>query len=94
VTIPPSIQSFWSAFTSSIGHDPSDRFYEAFYFDDNAPRADELAALVLVGKKRATAALVWTFESENKPIPKPGDPSVVTSFPVSLCASSRPRTLG
>lgn len=80
VTIPPSIQSFWSAFASSLGHDPSDRFYEAFYFDDNAPAADELAALVLAGRKRATATLVWACEAEGKPIPKPGDLSVVTLF--------------
>ena len=78
--IPPSIHAFWRAFTSTIGHDPSDRFYEAFHFDDNAPSADELAALVLAGTKRATAGLVWAFESEGKPIPKPGDLSVVTLF--------------
>ena len=80
MTIPPSIHAFWSAFTSAIGHDPSDRFYAAFHFDDNARSADALAALVLSGTKRATAGLVWAFESKGKPIPKPGDLSVVTSF--------------
>ena len=80
MTIPPSIQSFWSAFASTIGHAPSDRFHEAFHFDDNAPTADKLAALVLAGRKRATAALVWAYEAEGKPIPKPGDLSVVTLF--------------
>ena len=78
--IPPSIHAFWRAFTSTIGHDPSDRFYEAFHFDDNAPSADELATLVLAGTKRAGAALVWAFEAERKPVPKPGDLSVVTLF--------------
>lgn len=80
MTIPPPIQTFWAAFASTLDHEPSDRFYEAFHFDDNAPSADELAALVLAGQKRATAALVWTHESEGKPIPKPGDLSVVTLF--------------
>ena len=80
VSVPPSIHAFWCAFTSAIGHDPSDRFYEAFHFDDNAPSADELAALVLAGTKRATAGLVWAFESQAKPIPEPGDLSVVTLF--------------
>ena len=47
--IPPSIHAYWRAFTSTIGHDPLDRFYEAFHFDDNAPSADELAALRLEG---------------------------------------------
>ena len=80
VVIPPSIQPFWNKFTASLGHDPSDRFNEAFHFDDNAPSADELAALVLAGRKRATAALLWAYESEGKPLPKPGDLSVVTLF--------------
>jgi uncharacterized protein YhfF len=80
VTIPPSIQAFWSAFASTLGQDPSDRFYEAFHFDDNAPDADELAALVLAGRKRATAALAWAYEAKGKPIPKPGDLSVATLF--------------
>lgn len=80
MSIPPSILAFWRTFTSAVGHDPTDRFYEAFYFDDSAPSADELAALVLAGTKRATAALVWAFESERKPLPKPGDLSVVTLF--------------
>ena len=78
--IPAAIQPFWSEFASSLGHDPADRFYEVFHFDDNAPSADELAALVLAGRKRATAALVWAYESDGKPIPKPGDLSVVTLF--------------
>ena len=91
MTIPPSIQAFWSAFTSAIGHDPSDRFYEAFHFDDNAPSADELAALVLSGTKRATAALVWAYESKGKPIPRPGD-SASSRCSLVPCASSKPRT--
>ncbi len=78
--IPPSIHAFWHAFTSTLAHDPSDRFYEAFHFNDNAPSADKLAALVLAGRKRATASLVWSYESEGRPIPKPGDLSVVTLF--------------
>lgn len=80
MTIPPAIQSFWSAFAATLGHDPSDRFYEVFYFDDNAAAADKLAALALAGTKRATATLVWACEAEGKPIPKPGDLSVVTLF--------------
>jgi len=80
LTIPPSIQAFWSEYASTRDRDPTDRFYEAFHFDDNAPSADELAALVLAGQKRATAALVWAYEAEDKPIPKPGDLSVVTLF--------------
>jgi uncharacterized protein YhfF len=80
MTIPPPIRAFWATFRSTLDHDPPDRFYEAFHFDDNAPSADELAALVLAGTKRATAGLLWAFEAERKPYPKPGDLSVVTLF--------------
>jgi len=80
VPIPASIQSFWAKFAAAVGYDPSDRFYEVFHFDDNAASADELAALVLAGKKRATAALAWCYDDVGKPMPKPGDLSVVTLF--------------
>jgi uncharacterized protein YhfF len=36
--------------------------------------------LVLSGKKRATASLLWTYEKSNKPLPKAGDLSIVTDF--------------
>ena len=78
--IPPSIKAFWAEFAADLGHDPSVRFYEAFHFDDNVLNADALADLVLSGQKRATAALVWAYESGGKPIPKSGDLSVVTRF--------------
>lgn len=55
-------------------------FDEAFHFDDNEASANELAQLVLAGTKRATAALLWSMEAENKPLPKPGDFSVVTDW--------------
>ena len=80
MAIPPSIHAFWSAFASTIGEDPSERFYEASYFGDSAALADELAALVVAGRKRATAGLLWAYEAEGKRLPKPGDLSVVTLF--------------
>ena len=47
-------------------------------FGDSAVMADELAALVIQGDKRATAGLLWTFEHTRTPVPEPGDPSIVT----------------
>ncbi|MEO7853078.1 MAG: ASCH domain-containing protein [Rubrivivax sp.] len=78
--MPPLIQSFWADFVASLGHDPAGRFHEAFHFDDNAASADELAALVLAGRKRATAGLLWAHESAGQPLPQRGDLSVVTLF--------------
>jgi len=78
--VPTTIKPFWGRFAEHLGHDPGDRFYEAFHFDDNAPSADELAELVLCGTKGATAGLLWAFEAEGKPLPRPGDLSVVTKW--------------
>lgn len=92
MNVPAPIKPFWAEFAASHGSDPSDRFYEAFHFDDNAPSADELATLVLSGRKRATAALVWAYQSAGKPIPRPGDLSVVTRFsgePVCVIETQR-----
>lgn len=78
--IPRDILPFWEKFQAAIGADVSARFCEAFHFDDNEAGANELAQLVLDGKKRATASLEWTFESTDRPRPKPGDLSVVTDW--------------
>ncbi|HEY5812054.1 MAG TPA: hypothetical protein VIT23_05330, partial [Terrimicrobiaceae bacterium] len=91
VTIPHSIQPLWLEFQAIVGGDVQARFYEAFHFDDNEPAANELARLVLVGTKRATAGLAWSFEAENRPPPKPSDLGVVTTGKVSRCVSSKPR---
>ena len=78
--IPAQLHGFWQRFAATIETDPTPRFLEAFYFDDNECSASELAALVLAGRKRATAGLLWVNEKEKKPIPRPGDLSVVTDF--------------
>ena len=78
--IPPHVAPFWSAFAATRDHDPTPRFLEAFHFSDNQPVADELAALVLAGTKRATAALWWVIEAGLANLPRPGNLSVVTDW--------------
>lgn len=80
MNVPKGIRPFWDACQSSIAYDASPLFYEAFHFDDTEPTANALAALVLSGKKRATAGLLWTNELTNKPLPKVGALSVVTDW--------------
>lgn len=80
MTVPPRHRAFWQAYARTMAVDPTPRFLEAFHFDDNQPSADELAALVLAGRKRATAALLWSHEVEGKPLPAPGSLSIVTDF--------------
>ena len=80
MSIPARHLEFWKAFARTRAMDPTPRFLEAFHFDDNEPSANQLAALVASGRKRATAGLLWAYEAENKRIPEPGDLSIVTDF--------------
>ena len=79
-TIPPAIGPFWRDFCTAVGEDRSDRFFEAFHFDDNARSANALAALVLARVKRATASLVWSYEHAGVALPQAGQLSVVTDW--------------
>lgn len=80
MSIPTAIRPFWENFLSSTSGNVSGRFYEAFHFGDNECDANELAELVLSGTKCATAGLLWSYEAENKPLPKSGSLSVVTNW--------------
>jgi uncharacterized protein YhfF len=57
---------------------------DTFAFGDSKKLADELAQLVLAGKKTATASLAVEFTSVNESLPKTGDVSIV------LCGNGNP----
>jgi uncharacterized protein YhfF len=76
--IPAPLLPFWQAFARSAGGIDERRFYEAFSFGDSAALADELGALVLAGRKRATTASQWSFEARGQRLPVAGDRSMVT----------------
>ena len=78
--IPEQVRHYWAEYEHRLDCDLSSRFYEAFHFDDNEEDANALAALVQSGIKRATAALLWTYEASQKPLPTPGCLSVVTNW--------------
>jgi uncharacterized protein YhfF len=80
VPVPETLRSFWLAFAQATGEPDDSRFYEAFAFGDSEGLAHELTELVLRGTKRATAGSVWVFEAQGKPLPKPGDLSIVTNW--------------
>ncbi len=50
---------------------------EGWSFGDNAEMADDLAQLVLEGKKTATSSLLRFFKEENEPLPKVGNRSYI-----------------
>jgi uncharacterized protein YhfF len=76
-----SPEELWAAFLAArpdvVG--PLDTF-SAWHFCDNQADADELAELVLDGRKRATAGALWSYEAEQEPLPRAGDFSVVTDW--------------
>jgi len=71
--------SLWQSYLDSLpaAHPHRAARPDAFAFGDSAPLADELAALVLCGKKRATASLAVEFTSLGDPLPAAGDLGIV-----------------
>ena len=86
MSVPEEHRNYWNNFAQATGEPDDSRFYEAFAFGDSAELANELANLVLCGTKRATAGSLWVFEAQAKPLPKPGDLSIVTNWAgAALC---------
>ena len=52
-----SISAFWQEFLALKGLDKNTRYYECFHFELTKQAANELLALVLNGKKRATSVV-------------------------------------
>jgi uncharacterized protein YhfF len=66
--------------------------YDASAFGDSAAMADELAALVVAGTKRATAGLLAGYAADGSPLPVAGDWSVVldgTGQPVAVIRTAQ-----
>ena len=77
---PAHIQVFWAEFLAETDREEDVTLYDVFHFDDNESDANELAELVLRGKKAATASLLWEYETSGKRPPQAGDLSVVTDW--------------
>jgi uncharacterized protein YhfF len=77
----PTSEELWAAFCEArpdlAGPDTQ---HAAWHFCDNQADADELAELVLAGRKRATAGALSSYEAEEEALPRPGDFSVVTDW--------------
>ena len=71
---------YWAQFLRAQprGSTPPATYLEAFSFGTSRESANLIAALVIEGVKTATGSLQWVYEAEGKPIPKPGDLSIVT----------------
>lgn len=73
-----TITRFWESYLASLPPGTArPAAFQAWAFGDSPALADELGALVLAGLKTATAGLVWAFEHDNEPLPRPGDYSII-----------------
>ena len=69
----PNLAAFWQAFLNQAGLPPSTPCADVYAFGSGAAMADELLALVLAGKKKATCGCLRSFELGGLPLPRVGD---------------------
>ena len=74
------VKDFWKQFCATPPQMNSGESFQVWYFGLGSEDAEELANLVLAGKKRATASLVWEYEDKPEDAPVLNGYSVVTDF--------------
>lgn len=80
MTMGETMDAFWRRYLTTLpGTHPHRRARPTvFAFGDSAALGAELLALVLQGRKRATAGLPIEFTAAGDPLPEAGDVSIVT----------------
>ena len=89
-------ENFWQAFCAKNPDADADEPYQVWYFGNTSEMAKELVALVLQGKKTATASLFWEYENKREDEPIVDGYSVVTDFegtPVCILRTTELRVL-
>jgi uncharacterized protein YhfF len=71
-------EQFWQEFLEKTGRPPETTYFESFHFTNDERLANELLALVLSGKKRATSSSLLCYAEGEEP--KPGNLSIVTDW--------------
>lgn len=74
------VEEYWAKFLKANPAISADMPYQVWYFGNSSEMARELAALVLSGKKTATASLVETNRRQPKSAPVDGGYSLVTDL--------------
>ena len=75
----PSVARLWDRWKADHP-EASEEPPPADFFCDNRHDADLCAALVLEGRKRATASALVQYEIENEPVPIVGTLAIVTNW--------------
>lgn len=73
-------KNYFSTFLKKTGRAPDTLLFDVFHFELTERLANDLLALVLDGKKKATSSSLRAFEIEGMSLPKPGELSVVTNW--------------
>lgn len=74
------VEFYWKAFLDANPAVSRETEYQIWYFGNGSVQARELAALVISGKKTATASLLETNKLEPEKAPVDDGYSVVTTF--------------
>jgi len=88
--LPAPVAAYWREVSARLGIDPGGIVHFSMF--GTPDMADELAALVCIGRKRATAGLLDSYAAEDEPLPVLGGHLVVTSAkgaPVALVRTVR-----
>ncbi|BDZ57680.1 ASCH domain-containing protein [Barrientosiimonas endolithica] len=101
-----AVQVFWEAARNHARLNPAPAYFgrtpletvppPAWSFGGTQEQAGELAALVLDGRKTATASALWDYEAEDEPLPKVGQMSIVLDGhqrPVALIVTTEVATV-
>ncbi|MBK8160187.1 MAG: ASCH domain-containing protein [Rhodospirillaceae bacterium] len=86
------LDDFWEIARQHVASLPQDLPHDIWFFGDSPELADNLAKLVLMGRKRATTGLLAEMEAEGLPLPQTGGLSLVTDFhgaPLMVLRSTR-----
>ncbi len=75
-----SVIEMWTQFLHKNKHLNKDIPYTSWYFGMDEREANELARLVMDGKKTATSSLFMLYGLENEPLPKVGEYNVITDY--------------
>jgi uncharacterized protein YhfF len=74
------VMAFWKQFCENNLDVDLNCPYQAWHFGDSRSLADQLSELVLQGKKKATACLVWEAELDPDNAPVLNGYSIITDF--------------
>lgn len=75
-----AVETFWQKFLRETGRGADTCYFDCFHFELSERPANELFALVLAGRKKATASSLHCFETLGLTVPKPRNLSIVTDW--------------